>query len=536
MALTIRQTSASDASLWLDLLKAALGEDYPAKTVYDPTWIAQQLDPASGQETWVAEQGGRFLASVACLPPAVQNVNPITNLGRTLFRSESYADGSAAALLGSINEMAGQRGHLVVGRVPASDNPQQILFEKLGFVCAGFQPFKHHLQVREGMLFYVRMGQPSLVTRLPLSDSLPEIKELATCVLTNLNISNLLSVRDGVTGYPLQTELKIHDATPEDFELWRMQVQTANPPREVSTGYNLGVGLMRIATDIPLRAILGQREDKIVAGVAYVFDEQDRCLRIVDSFSADDLSTGAMFHHLSQAAQNQFKAVYSEVDILTTAPRLLKSAEQLGFVPVAYLPAFFFENGHCADVVKMSKLNLAYSLENTTLTAHASRIVEIIDNCFQDQKVGVAIVNLLRSLSIFAGLGDGELRKIARLCTQKLVRPGEKVFRKGDPGAEAYVVMRGQVDILLEEQSRPVAAMSTGHIFGEQAFLDSTTRVASAVAAQPTILLVVQRSAFNRLVQSEPHLGMVVMRNVAMELSNKLRQANLSLALVKGRV
>jgi hypothetical protein len=512
-----------------------LGGDYPAKVVYDPAWIAQQLDPASGQETWVAEQDGKFLASVACLPPAIQNVNPITNLGRSIFRPESYEDGSAAALMNTVIELAQRRGHLVVGRVLASDNPQQIFFEKLGFVCAGFQPFKHHLQVREGVLFYVRMGQPALVTRLPLSESLPEISELAINVLSNLNIANPMSVRDGVTGYPLQTEIKIHDATPDDFELWRMQVQTANPLREVSTGYNLGSGLLRIGTDIPLRAILGQREDKIVAGVAFILDEQDRCLRIADSFAADDLSTGAMFHHLIQLALSQFKVVYLEVDILMTAPRLLKSAEQLGFVPVAYLPAFFFENGHCADVVKMSKLNLAYSLENTVLTAHANRIVEIVDNNFQDQKTGVAVVNLLRSLPIFTGLGDGELRKIARLFTQKLMRPGDKVFRKGDAGTEAYVVMRGQVDIYLDEHARPVATMAAGHIFGEQAFLDSTTRVAGAIASQPTILLVVQRSAFNRLVQSEPHLGMVVMRNVAIELSNKLRQANVTLAMARSR-
>jgi hypothetical protein len=535
MAATIRQATASDAPQWIDLLRSVLGDHYPFPEVYDPAWVSSQLDASSGQETWIVELDERLLASASCLPPAVQNVNPITNLGRILFRPGSYADGAAGALVGALNELAIQRGHLVVARVLASDNSQQALLENSGFACVGFQPFKHLLQIREGVLFYVRMCQPMLVTRLPLSESLPQINELAVHVLDCLQIANPLTVRDGATGYPLQTEMMIHDASAEDFDLWRLQGQSANPTREVSTGYNLGWGLMRIATEAPIRAILGQREDQIVAGLAYAYDEQDRCLRIMDSFAADDLSTGAMVHHLVDMAQDRLKALTVEVDVLATAPRLLKSAEQLGFVPVAYLPAFFFEQGCCADVVKLVKLNLPYSLENTALTAHANRIVEIVDHNFQDQKVGIAVVNLLRSLSIFQGLGDGELRKIARIFTQKLVRQGERVFHKGEAGQEAYVVMRGQVDIWLEDQGRPVASMQTGHIFGEQAFLESTTRVASAIASQPTILLVVQRSAFNRLVQSEPHLGMVVMKNVAMELSAKLRHANTALISARQR-
>ena len=103
-----------------------------------------------------------------------------------------------------------------------------------------------------------------------------------------------------------------------------------------------------------------------------------------------------------------------------TAPRLLKAAEQLGFVPIAYLPAFYAKDGRLADIVKMVKLNMVYSAENTNFTTHARVVADIIDHNFQDQKMGVAIINLLRGLPFFEGLGDGELRKIARLFTQKL--------------------------------------------------------------------------------------------------------------------
>ncbi len=223
----------------------------------------------------------------------------------------------------------------------------------------------------------------------------------------------------------------------------------------------------------------------------------------------------------------QLSAVYVEVDILVTARRLLKTAEQLGFVPIAYLAEFFIWDGLYTDVAKMVKLNMMYSHDNTEFTPSARVIVDIIDHNFQDQKVGVAIVTLLSRLPIFEGLGDGELRKIARLFTQKLFRPGERIFSKGDSGKEAYVVMRGEVDILLEEGTKPIATVGNGQIFGELAFLDGAARGAIAVASQPCILLIIQRTAFNDLAQREPHLGMVVMRNIAFELSNRLRKTNL---------
>ena len=531
MGLQIREATPADAAQWLDLLRCALGGDFPAAEAYNLDWIKQQLQPNTENKTYVADQDGKLQAAISTLGPSGGNGNPVTNLGRNFFRPESFHNGSAEALLRHIEDLGAKEKHLIIVRILASDNSQQILFEKQGYVCVGYQPFKHLHRSREGVLFYVRFFGDVLATRLPLSDSLPQISELATAVLDRIQSNSPLTVRDGVTGYPLKTELSFIESTADDFELWRLQANSSNPSIEISGSYNRGLGYLRMtSTPPPIRCFLGQREDRVVAGIAFYLDEQDRCVRIIDSFSTDDLSMGAMLTYVAKLAQDQLSAVYVEVDILVSAPRLLKSAEQLGFVPIAYLPGFYSKSDRYNDVVKLVKLNMGYSLENTSLTTHAQGIVKIVDYNFQDQKIGVAIINLLRGLPIFEGLGDGELRKIARLFTQKLFRPGERVFSKGDSGKEAYIVMRGQIDIVLEENSSPIASVTSGQIFGELAFLDGAARGAHAVASQASILLVIQRSAFSDLVQREPHLGMVVMRNVAMDLSNKLRRANTALS------
>ena len=529
MSLNIREAKSEDAARWLELAKLVLGDDHPAKQLYDLGWIIDELS-SSTNKTWIAEKDGVIQGSLSILGPSAENTNPVLNIGRNLFRPEAFTNGAAETLLRAVDELNPGHVNMQIARVLASDNPQQILFEKVGYVCVGYQPFKHLHSSREGVLFYVKPSQANLATRMPMSESLPQMGELAGLVLGNLRLPPAASVRDGVTGYPLQTEVACQDVSKEQFDAEGAKAISANPSKEISGAFNLGFGYMRTTATTAPKASLGSRDGKFVGGICYYYDEQDRCVRIIESFSTDDLSMGAMLHHVVKLAQNQMSAVYVEMDVLVTAPRLLKSAEQLGFVPIAFLPAFHTKDALHTDVVKLVKLNMGYALENTALTAHAQSMVKIIDNNFQDQKIGIAIINLLRGLPIFDGLADGELRKIARLFTQKLYRPAEKVFNKGDSGKEAYIVMRGQVDICLEEGSSPIASVTSGQIFGELAFLDGSSRGAHAIASQASILLVIQRSAFNDIVQREPHLGMVVMRNIAMDLSNKLRKANTAMS------
>ena len=524
MTATVRLAAGGDASQWLEILKASTEVQLPGKDIASLAWVASELNSANGHETWIAEREGSVQAAISFLKPVDANTNPVQSLGRSFFRRESHQNGSAEALLHRVKQVGLERKQMMVAHVAAADNSQQILYENLGYVCVGYQPAKHVVGTRRGILYYLLPANPVLVTRLPLSDSLSQVSELATLVLERIQVPTTLSVRDGVTGYPLDSDLAIHEAIFEDFELCRAQVQAASPALEVSSGFNRGAGLLRMNSPTPARALLGQRDSKVISGLVYFHDEQDQCVRIFDAFASDYLSVGPLLARAVKIAQEQLSASYIEIDILMHARRLLKSAEQLGFVPVAYLPAFSSCRGHFADVVKMVKLDLAYVPEEIALTPQATAVVKLIDSSFRDLKAGIAIINLLRSLPIFTGLGDGELRKFAHLFSQKLYRENEPIFKKGDAGDEAYVVLRGQVDILLDENSTPIASLKSGEIFGELAFLDGASRGASAIAAQASILLVVQRSAFHELVQTEPHLGMMVLHNIAVDLSNKLRR------------
>ena len=142
------------------------------------------------------------------------------------------------------------------------------------------------------------------------------------------------------------------------------------------------------------------------------------------------------------------------------------------------------------------------------------------------QPASTALLKLFRELPIFGGLEEDETFALTQLATQKLYPAGLTLFAEGDPGVEAYIIVRGGVDIVLSGCATPIARIASGGIFGELAFLDGQPRTASAVTVEPTILLALPRNSFDALCTMQPRMGMVVMHNIALALSAKLRSAD----------
>ena len=81
-----------------------------------------------------------------------------------------------------------------------------------------------------------------------------------------------------MTGYPLQTELQIHDATQQDFDACKISAKASNPPVEISGQFNRGLGMFRVPGDTgELRADRPpRRPDRGWTGVSYL-DSLDQC-------------------------------------------------------------------------------------------------------------------------------------------------------------------------------------------------------------------------------------------------------------------
>lgn len=93
------------------------------------------------------------------------------------------------------------------------------------------------------------------------------------------------------------------------------------------------------------------------------------------------------------------------------------------------------------------------------------------------------------------------------------VPPGGVVFEEGDTGDEMYGIVRGDVELRVGD--RVIATLGTDDVFGEMAVVDSSPRMATALARSETELAVIDRHRFLFLVQETPMFALSVMSAMA---------------------
>jgi CRP/FNR family cyclic AMP-dependent transcriptional regulator len=90
---------------------------------------------------------------------------------------------------------------------------------------------------------------------------------------------------------------------------------------------------------------------------------------------------------------------------------------------------------------------------------------------------------------------------------------GQQIFGAGDAGEVMYVVVDGEVDLLVK--GKLVEQLGAGGVLGEMALLDSAPRSATAVAKTDCKLASIDKKRFMFLVQQTPNFALHLMRIIA---------------------
>jgi CRP/FNR family cyclic AMP-dependent transcriptional regulator len=117
----------------------------------------------------------------------------------------------------------------------------------------------------------------------------------------------------------------------------------------------------------------------------------------------------------------------------------------------------------------------------------------------------------LREVPLFALLDDEELAVLAGQVEIKKFAPRQRIYKMGDPGGRAYVMISGQARLTTvdeDQQEVVVDEPAKGEFFGFASMLDQTPHQTSAVALEETECLEVDRHDISVLLQTKPLAGM----------------------------
>ena len=133
---------------------------------------------------------------------------------------------------------------------------------------------------------------------------------------------------------------------------------------------------------------------------------------------------------------------------------------------------------------------------------------------------GLSHAETLATVPLFAGLAPAALVDVANSLVARRFRRGEVIFHQGDPGNALFIVESGVVKISLPSEAGEEAILATlqaGEFFGELALLDGAPRSATAVAMEPSRMLVLARDRFRALL-AEASIRDALLIGVAKEL------------------
>ena len=118
---------------------------------------------------------------------------------------------------------------------------------------------------------------------------------------------------------------------------------------------------------------------------------------------------------------------------------------------------------------------------------------------------------VLKNVPLFALLDDDETAVLAGQVELKTFAARERIYKRGDPGGQAYVMVAGQVRVTTvdeDHQEVVVDEPGKGEFFGFASMLEQTPHQTSAIALEETVCLEVSRDDIAILLQRKPLAGM----------------------------
>lgn len=133
---------------------------------------------------------------------------------------------------------------------------------------------------------------------------------------------------------------------------------------------------------------------------------------------------------------------------------------------------------------------------------------------------------LMRTLPLFKGFPDAELKQLIAGMADQHLQAGEVLFWQGEVGHECYVILAGEIEVLVHPGRSEVRleVRQTGQIIGEMALIDPSPRSATVRALTASHVAILGEPAFMALIRHNPELMFDMLRNNTARLRRTSQQ------------
>jgi len=139
-------------------------------------------------------------------------------------------------------------------------------------------------------------------------------------------------------------------------------------------------------------------------------------------------------------------------------------------------------------------------------------------------------IEALRPCELFGGLSDEELAQIAALAGAETYQIGEEICVEHELAERLFILQSGRVQLQIHLRSSwqadseaAIEEVEPGRIFGWSSMVQQRRFTASARALEPVTVIALDPAELDALFNREPHIGFLVMKQLAEVVASRLR-------------
>ncbi len=133
-------------------------------------------------------------------------------------------------------------------------------------------------------------------------------------------------------------------------------------------------------------------------------------------------------------------------------------------------------------------------------------------------------VELIRRFPIFSKIAPAKQKLLCFSSERLTYNAGQEMFHMGDPGDACYIVIEGQVDILVDRPNGKdallLSTVGANDIIGEIAIFGQVPRTATATARTRVEVLRISAELFRSVIRENPDAAIELIRGLAHRLAN----------------
>ncbi len=146
-------------------------------------------------------------------------------------------------------------------------------------------------------------------------------------------------------------------------------------------------------------------------------------------------------------------------------------------------------------------------------------------------------LEVLRNIPMFSNVEPTQLKLLAFTSQRLTFGAGQDLFRLGDMGDCAYIIIAGEAEVLVDKEGTEVVVAKAGknELIGEIAILCNVPRTATIRAVTELTALKIPKDLFFRLIAEFPDMGVQVMAELARRLHRTTLQLTEALSKLEAR-